>query len=571
MTPKPIEDPSPARMTTHNGHPTRARHLVIVFAITLSIITYIDRVCISQAAPNISRDLGLSREQMGLVFAAFGLSYAIFEIPGGWLGDWIGPRKVLMRVVVMWSIFTAATGWAWNLVSLWIARFIFGAGEAGCFPNLTKAFTIWLPQHERVRAQGIMWMSARWGGAFTPLLVVWIFSFMSWRNAFVLFGSLGIIWACFFYYWFRDNPRDHKGVNAAELALLDGAADNATGHSHIPWEKFGLSRTVWLLWLQYFCMSYPWYFYITWLPTYLQEGRGLAVEKSAVLAGFPLFFGGLGSLFCGLISARVAKWLGSTAKTRRFMAILGLTGASACFLIFLKVKDPTWAMFAMGMASFGNDLAMPGAWGACMDVGGKFAGSLSGSMNMMGNLAGFAAPQAVVMILGLTNNNWDVPIFTFSIVYLVGAVSWIFIDPVTPLDPRMTLGQQMPSKRVLLALEGRICRSTFWVRGLLPIGAFVFVTALVIAQLASAMRPTDTQAPAQSLFIQLVYGFSVLGLWPLLSILAKRCHDRGRSAWWLLIALIPIIGQIWLLVDIILPKGIDGDNRFGPDPLQEVA
>jgi ACS family glucarate transporter-like MFS transporter len=433
VTPKQTADSSTGNRIP-SSKPTRARHIVIVFAITLSIITYIDRVCVSQAAPNISKELGLTKEQMSFAFGAFGLSYALFEIPGGWLGDWIGPRKVLMRVVIMWSFFTAATGWVWNVASLWVARFLFGAGEAGCFPNLTKAFSIWLPKSERVRAQGIMWLSARWGGAFTPMLVVWMFSFMSWRSAFVLFGGVGVIWAVFFYRWFRDNPREHPSVNAAELALLKGAESNATGHSAVPWKKFVTNRSVWLLWAQYFCMSYPWYFYITWLPTYLQEGRGVSVEKSAVLAGVPLFFGGLGSLFCGLVSARLAKRLGSTAKTRRFMACTGLMGACITLLIFLKIKDPISAMLVMGLASFANDLAMPGAWGACMDVGGKYAGSLSGSMNMMGNLAGFVAPVTVAQILKHTNNNWDLPILSFAVVYFIGAICWLFIDPVTPLE-----------------------------------------------------------------------------------------------------------------------------------------
>ena len=151
----PLTDSRPSADGGTLGRPTQARQWVIVFAVTLAVITYIDRVCISQAAPEIRRELGLSKEQMAWVFAAFTFAYSAFEIPGGWLGDWIGPRKVLMRVVAMWSVFTAATGWAWNLVSLVAFRFLFGAGEAGCFPNLTKAFTLWLPPSERVRAQGI--------------------------------------------------------------------------------------------------------------------------------------------------------------------------------------------------------------------------------------------------------------------------------------------------------------------------------------------------------------------------------------------------------------------------------
>ena len=151
--------------------PTRVRYGVVVFAVSLAVITYLDRVCISFAAPAIRHDLGLTAIRMGWAFTAFNLGYALFEIPGGFLGDWIGPRRVLTRIVLWWSFFTAATGLAWSHVSLVTTRFLFGTGEAGCFPNLTKAFTTWLPANERVRAQGILWLAARWGGAFTPPLV----------------------------------------------------------------------------------------------------------------------------------------------------------------------------------------------------------------------------------------------------------------------------------------------------------------------------------------------------------------------------------------------------------------
>src|SRR6478672_192156 len=162
--------------------PTRVRYLVIVFAVALAVITYIDRVCISQAAPLMSKEMGFSKDEMARVFSAFTLAYALFEIPSGYLGDRFGARKVLMRIVVWWSFFTAATGWAWNFTSMAVTRLMFGAGEAGCFPNLTKSFTTWLPSRERVRAQGILWMSARWGGAFTPLIVHAVLQLMTWRQ-----------------------------------------------------------------------------------------------------------------------------------------------------------------------------------------------------------------------------------------------------------------------------------------------------------------------------------------------------------------------------------------------------
>lgn len=178
--------------------PTSTRGIVVVFAVTLAVLQYIDRVAISQAAPLVMKDLALTKEQMSWVFSAFTLAYALFEIPGGYLGDWIGPRKVLLRIVLWWSFFTAATGWAWSLTSLAITRFLFGAGEAGCFPNLSKALNRWMPAAERSRAQGIMWMSARWGGAITPLLVYGCLTMMTWRQAFLVFGLAGVAWAIVF-------------------------------------------------------------------------------------------------------------------------------------------------------------------------------------------------------------------------------------------------------------------------------------------------------------------------------------------------------------------------------------
>ena len=420
-------------MTSPASAPTRARYFVVLFAVTLAVVQYIDRVCISQAAPLITAEFHLTPVQMGYVFAAFTWAYALFEIPGGWLGDKLGPRRVLTRVVLWWSFFTAATGWTWNFVSLVVSRALFGAGEAGCFPNLTKAFTTWLKPDERVKAQAILWLSARWGGAFTPLLVVLVLQFVGWRRAFELFGVLGVVWAAVFYFWFRDDPREHPSVNAAERALLTGTANLASTHANVPWRRFLGSTTTWLLWGQYFCLSYGWYFYPTWLPTYLQEARGQVLAKGALLAGLPLFFGGIGCLVSGFATAALARRIG-VAWSRRLLASVGFTGAAAMLLLSVRLDDPTEAMIAMGLASFCNDLAMPPAWGACMDVGGKFAGTYSGSMNMMGNFGGVAGPIAVGYILQATAHNWALTFYVSAAVYLVGAILWLFIDPVTPLD-----------------------------------------------------------------------------------------------------------------------------------------
>ena len=414
--------------------PTRVRYWVIVFAVALAVVTYIDRVCISQAAPLITKDLNLSKEEMGYVFSAFTLAYAVFEIPGGYLGDRMGARRVLMRIVIWWSFFTAATGWAWNFVSIVTTRFMFGMGEAGCFPNLTKSFTTWLPPGERVRAQGILWMSARWGGAFTPPLVVWVMSLMSWRHAFELFGAIGIIWAVLFYIWYRDNPRDNKSINAGEMRLIEESQHLASGHGSVPWGKFLASKQVWLLSGQYFCLSYGWYFYITWLPTYLQEARHVTLATGALLSTLPLFLGGCGSFVCGMFYPILNRWTGDVGKSRRLMAYIGFSGATGFLILSSWLQDATWAMIAMGLASFSNDLVMPGAWAACMDVGGKYAGTLSGTMNMMGNLGGFVSPIAIAYILRHSANNWSLTFYVAAAVYFAGIFFWLALDPVKEMD-----------------------------------------------------------------------------------------------------------------------------------------
>lgn len=413
--------------------PTKSRHLVIVFAVTLAVLSYIDRVAISYASKPISDDLGFSKSDMSWIFFAFSAAYALFEIPGGWLGDKLGARRVILRIVLWWSFFTAATGWMWNFWSMFVTRLLFGAGEAGCFPNITKAYTTWLPKAEQVRAQGVTWLAARWGGAFTGPLVVWIFTLMVWRSAFVVFGLLGVVWAIAFYRWFRDNPAEHPSVNKAELEIIAASAEKAEGHGDVPWGKLTSKGSVWGLWLQYFLLSYPWYFYITWLPTYLQEKWHVTGSELGFLGGFPLFFGGLGAIVSGFVSPLLAKRIGSTKNARRIVATAGFAGAAVMMYSVTLTGSALTAMLAMGMASFCNDLVMPNAWGACMDVGGKYAGTLSGSMNMMGNMAGMVAPVIAPIILTYTNSDWNQVLTVMACVYFCGALVWPLIDPVTPL------------------------------------------------------------------------------------------------------------------------------------------
>jgi MFS transporter, ACS family, glucarate transporter len=416
-----------------SGVPSRIRTRVTAYALLIAVIMYLDRVCIAQAAPLISADLGLSRVQMGWAFAAFNWAYAIFEVPGGWLGDRIGPRRVLTRVVIWWSFFTAFTGWVWSAPSLIVTRALFGAGEAGCFPNLTRIFTTWLPVAARERVQGLLWFCARWSGAFTPLLVAYLLEFMTWRVAFVVFALPGVAWAIFFWRFYRDDPRTHPDINQAELALLPPASHTSVGHS-MPWSRLLRNTSVLLLCLQYAFLSYGWYFYVTWLPTYLREARGTSVKFGALLAALPLLLGGLGCLVGARLVPRVSRATGSVKLGRRIVAVIGFVGASACVFGFVQVQDPVRAMLLLGMAGFFNDFVMPAAWAGCMDIGGRHSGTVSGTMNMIGNIGGALSPMLVGYILTWSPDNWALTFYVSSGIYLLGGVCWLFIDACTPLE-----------------------------------------------------------------------------------------------------------------------------------------
>jgi len=423
----------------HDPHrPTNVRYGVVAFACAVSAVLYIDRVCISQAGSKIQAEFHLDPKQMGIVYAAFTLAYAIFEIPGGWLGDRFGARKVLTRIVVWWSVFTALTGRAWSHFSLVVIRFLFGAGEAGCFPNIARAFSVWLPAAERAKAQSLLWICTRWAGAFTPVLVVLILRIpgMTWRSAFFVFGTVGMLWAVAFFLWYRDNPRLHPKTNSAERALLAENDHLAGGHGNVPWGRFLASRTTWLIWFQYFCFSYAWYFYITWFPTYLRAKYPHMDELwRATLTGFPLFMGGLGSFCTARSTLLLVARTGSLARARKLMAGNGFAIAALVMLVPTVRDEALLVIGALGLASFLCDFVIPASWGACIDVGGRLAGTYSGSMNMMGNLGG-AAGSYVIGELLQKYGNWNLAFYMSSGVFFLGALCWIFIDPVTSLDER---------------------------------------------------------------------------------------------------------------------------------------
>ncbi|HEY1648005.1 MAG TPA: MFS transporter [Terracidiphilus sp.] len=403
--------------------PSRTRYGVVILAIGLAVLSYVQRVAISGAAGPISHDLHLSKQQMGLVFGAFGLSYALFEIPMGLLGDRFGPRRALAQIVLAWSAFTALTGAAWNVGSLVAIRFLFGAGEAGCFPNLTRMLSAWLPSRERVTAQSLMWACTRWGGAATPPLTLLCITWFGWRRAFVGFALLGLVWCIAFLAWFRDDPANHRGVNPAEREILQASRILTTHGAGRSWISLLLTRQVAALVLQYFCFSYVWYFYITWLPTYLREGWGQSAQRAAALAVLPLLFGGFGSLTAGFSSRRLP---------RRAIAFGGFLATALLLFACTRMHAVVPAMVVMGLASFASDLTMPISWDTCVEIGGAYTATVAAAMNMLGNLGGFVAPVVGGVILqrvGTGRGAWNLLIYSMVGASTVSAVCWLYLDP----------------------------------------------------------------------------------------------------------------------------------------------
>ena len=235
---------------------TRVRHVVLALTVAAYMITYMDRVMIASALPLIRQEFGFSVVTAGWILGSFRWAYALFQVPGGWLGDRIGPRRALSLIVTWWSIFTSTTALAWSAVSMAAFRFLFGVGEAGAFPIATRSFSRWMPPAERGFAQGITHAGSRLGAAVTPPLVVAMMAWYGWRFPFFVFGAVGLLWAAVWFLYYRDTPEEHKSVNAAEREKIQaGLGSRPLAGRPVPWRRILASPTLWLLCSMYFCYN----------------------------------------------------------------------------------------------------------------------------------------------------------------------------------------------------------------------------------------------------------------------------------------------------------------------------
>lgn len=451
--------------------PTRVRYVVLAFVCALAMVTYLDRACMGSAKGWMVQSLGLNGpEDLGWVFGAFGLAYAIFEIPTGWLGDRFGPRKTLIRIVLWWSLFTAITGMIGlhvgggyilgGLGVLVVIRFLFGMGEAGAFPNITRALHNWFPFHQRGFTQGAVWMSGRLMGGLTPL--VWAafvpamddagkvtFGEWRWRMAFWLFGAVGVVWCILFALWFRNRPEECPAVNEAELAEIHGnGADRPVDHLQVPWLRIFTNTNLWVLGGMYFAQSFGWYFYMTYLQGYMALRYNVAKDSLwvALAEGGPLYFGAVGCIVGGLLTDWLIRRTGNRRLGRKFFGILGHGLTALCFLACPYMPGPISFFIVISLSGVFTDLTMGSSWAGCQDIGRRYAAIVAGFMNTIGNVGGALGPVVTGYALKWAKaanpgnelagklDGYTASFYLFAAAFAIGTTCWCFFDATKSVD-----------------------------------------------------------------------------------------------------------------------------------------
>ena len=412
----------------------RYRNRVLGLLSLLTVITYLDRVCISVAGPRIQDSLHLSPTQWGWVTGIFSLSYAAFEIPTGLLGDRIGARKVLTRVVLWWSAFTTFTGMAGGYYSMLVTRFLFGAGEAGAFPNISVVIARWFPIHERGRAFGIILAATQLGGALAPLLVVPIQIRYGWHTSFYVFGIVGVAWAALWYAWYRDSPAQKSGVTAAEIAETQGLVSGT--HHTLPWGLALRSINFWRVPTICFCYIYTNVFFATWFHTYLVKAHGFS-EKQLLLSSLPFFVAACANLAGGLASHLLVKRIG-LKWGRCSIGVLGLGVACVSMIAVFFAQSPYAALALLCLSYAGITFQQPIMFAVCLDIGGAYSGAIVGCMNSASGVAGFVASLAFGYLVGHTGN-YNLPFVPMAALLLIGAYTWLKFDPNEQLTPAAAL------------------------------------------------------------------------------------------------------------------------------------
>ncbi|KAA0113800.1 MFS transporter [Methylobacterium sp. P1-11] len=390
----------------------------VLFVICLMyLITYIDRVNIGTAAPAMQKELGLTNVELGLAFSAFAYPYAFFQIAGGWLGDRLGPRKTLLICGAIWSAATVMIGFVEGAMSLVAARFLLGIGEGSAFPTATRALANWMAADRRGFAQGITHAAARLGNALTPPLIAFLIVALSWRDSFIIIGLISFAWVGLWWFYFRDDPREHKGVTEQELAVLP-PVKIAGERKAVPWGR--LLRRMLPVTLTDFCYGWTLWLFLNWIPSYFLHQHHLDIKKSAIFASGVFFAGVVGDTVGGVVSDRILRRTGDVARARVSVIVVGFLGAFAFMLPVLFTTNLLIITLCLSGAFFFAELIVAPIWAVPMDIAPQYSGTASGFMNFGFGLAGMISPVVFGLIIDMTGR-WDLPFMASLGLLLAGA------------------------------------------------------------------------------------------------------------------------------------------------------
>jgi MFS family permease len=398
----------------------RATTIVLGLLCLMYLITYVDRVNIATAASEIRRELGLTNTQLGFVLSAFAYPYLLFQVFGGWIGDRFGPRRTLFLCGLIWAAATIMTGLAGGLASLFLVRVLLGVGEGATFPVATRAMQNWTPVGRRGFAQGITHSFARLGNAATPPLVAGLMAFVGWRGAFVMLGSISLIWVTAWVLYFRDIPSEHRGITRAELETLPhkGMADK-TERPRVPW--LALTRRMAPVTIVYFCYGWTLWLYLNWLPSYFLHEYHVEIAQSALFSSAVFFAGVVGDYLGGVISDRILHGTGDLQKARRNVVMFGFLGSFVCLLPVFLTHDLVAIILALGGAFFCAEIVIGPMWSIPMDIAGRFSGTAAGMMNTGSALAAILSPLVFGIVIDRTGN-WQLPFAGSLGLLLLGAL-----------------------------------------------------------------------------------------------------------------------------------------------------
>jgi len=392
----------------------RPPQIVLALLCLIYLILFVNRVNISTAAPLMKADLKLSNTQLGLVFSAFAIPYALFQLIGGWIGDKFGPRLTLSVCCALVGASTILTGAVTHgFVSLFVLRLALGFGEGAAFPTATRAMSGWTPAGSWGFAQGITHSSARLGNAMTPPIMAALLLFISWRGSFVVLGMLSFVWLFVWAWYFRNEPRDHPGITAGDLRELPSPGWG--NREAIPWRL--LARRILPVTIVDFCYGWTLWLFLSWIPSFFFENYHLNLQSSALFSAGVLFAGVIGDTVGGLASDRLLRMTGSLAIARRSVIVTGFLVAFIFLVPVVMVHDLRIAALGLSLAFFFVELIVAPIWAIPMDIAPRFAGSASGMMNFGFGVAGLVSPSSFGYLVDRTGS-WVVP-FTGSIALLL--------------------------------------------------------------------------------------------------------------------------------------------------------